>query len=1007
MTSVIRSAPPRSSSNREVALLRHISQELRRRIQGEVRFDDASRALYATDASPYEIRPYGVVLPKSAEDIRVALEVARHHGLAVLPRGGGTSLAGQTVGEAIVIDVSKYMTEVLEFNPEEAWVRVQPGVVRDNLNRFLAPHKLQFTPDISTTAQANIGGMVANNSAGTRSIKYGKSVDQVLSMRVMFADGSIAELKALDDSALQAKLGQPGIEGDAYRTVHQVITEHREEIEARFPKVMRRVGGYNLDEFTQGQPFNLAKLVSGSEGTLAFILDVTIKLYPVPSHRCMALLHFDTLVKSLEAVQYINRHQPSAVEILDDHLFSLGKQNPQLAPLLSWLEAEPAAVLMVEFDGESEAEMLQGLHSLQADEDISRLSYHNYVAFNPVQQEEVLEFRRGGLGIYATVKGKDKPVPFIEDAAIPVENLPYYIPEVLEVCRKYGAKAVLYAHASVGVIHIRPHLDLKADSGIALFQQISEETFALVKKYGGSWSGEHGDGLIRSYQNKNLFGELLYEDFRRIKAAFDPYNMFNPGKIVDAPPMTENLRYGTDYLPETPTQTYFDFSADEGFLGAVEACTGVGKCRKTDSGTMCPSYMATRDEDHSTRGRANILREAMTGRLSGGLTSRDVYDALDLCLECKACKAECPSQVDMAKIKYEFLQHYYDAHGTPLAVRAIGNVARLAPLGRLFAPIANFLLPRKPVRWLMEKVLEVDRRRVMPLYAQQSFAQWFKQHQNSRAENTASANTASSNTASSNTVPANTVPANTVPAPADKPKVALFAYTWTMYNDPNIGASATHVLEALGYEVELVSYGCCARPQISKGLLKEAKVAAARNVERLYSYVERGVPVVGLEPSCVAAFQDDYRDLVPGVKSEAVAKHVKMIDQFLAKAWTQGEIKPEAVFHKNGTPMMLHGHCQQRAIMGTSASKALLSWLSEQVHEVDSGCCGMAGAFGYSHHDLSMQIGEQRLFPAVRQHQGETVACGFSCRHQIQDGTAKRAKHLVEVMAEALETQPK
>jgi len=987
----IPSAPVRRSSTRDVALLSYIARELRNRIQGEVRFDDASRALYSTDASPYEIRPYGVVLPKTPEDISVVLEVARRHQLAVLPRGGGTSLAGQTVGEAIVVDVSKYMTKILRFDPEAAWVQVQPGVVRDNLNRFLAPHKLQFTPDISTTAQANIGGMVANNSAGTRSVKYGKSVDQVLSMRVMLADGSIAELKAVDDSALQKKLAQPGIEGDAYRTVHRVISEHREEIEARFPKVMRRVGGYNLDEFIHSQPFNLAKLVSGSEGTLAFILDITLKLYPVPSHRCFALLHFDTLVKSLEAVRYINRHRPSAVEIFDDHLFNLGKKNPQLAPLLGWLKGEPAAVLMVEFDGESEAEMLQALHSLQADENINRLSYHNHVASNRVEQEDFLEFRRGGLGIYATVKGKYKPVPFIEDAAIPIENLPYYIPEVLEVCRKHGVKAVLYAHASVGVIHIRPHIDLKAESGIALFRKISEETFTLVKKYGGSWSGEHGDGLIRSYQNKALFGNLLYEDFRCIKASFDPYGIFNPGKIVDAPPMTENLRYGSDYHPKAPAQTYFDFGAAGGFLDAIEACTGVGKCRKTDSGTMCPSYMATRDEDHSTRGRANILRAAMSGRLSGGLTSREVYDALDLCLECKACKAECPSQVDMAKIKYEFLQHYYDVHGTPWAVRAVGNIARLAPVGRLFAPLANALLRRRPARWLMEKVLKVDRRRVMPLYARQSFAQWFNQRPNRRP---------------SHTLAAKAAPANSAPMPPEKPRVALFCDTWTMYNDPHIGIAATKVLEALGYEVELINYGCCGRPQISKGLLKEAKPAARRNVDRLYGYVERGVPVVGLEPSCVAAFQDDYRELVPGEKSEVLARHVTMIDQFLVEAWRLGQIDPYTVFHKKNTPLLLHGHCQQRAIMGTSASKAVLGWLSEQVQEVDSGCCGMAGAFGYSHYDVSMQIGEQRLFPAVRQHRGETVASGFSCRHQIQDGAAKRAKHLVEIMAEALESTP-
>ncbi len=982
---MIQSGTKQAQGAPPAGLMAEVVRELTAVIQGEVRFDDKTRALYATDASPYEIRPHGVVLPKNVADIKHTLEVANRFGLAILPRGGGTSLAGQTVAEAIILDFSKYMTRILDFDAAAHTVKVEPGIVRDNLNNTLKPHALQFTPDISTTAQANIGGMVANNSAGTRSIKYGKSVDQVIAMTVMLMDGSIVELTEVDEHTLATKLEQNNLEGNIYRTVHNVITNHADEIEARYPKVMRRVGGYNLDEFTQGKPFNLAKLVSGSEGTLALILDVTLKLYPVPKHRLLALVHFETLEGALTAVQYVNRHHPSAVEILDDHLFTLGKQNPALAPLLQWLEGEPAAVLMVEFDGETEDEMLAGLQAMQQDPQVQALSYYTHLARSSKEQEEVLDFRRGGLGIYATVKGDQKPVPFIEDSSIPDEHLSKYIPEVLGVCEKYGVKAVIYAHASVGVIHIRPHLNLKDDEGIKTFQAISEDTFQLVKKYGGSWSGEHGDGLIRSYQNQNLFGDVLYEDFRAIKRAFDPEWRLNPGKIVDAPAMTENLRYGSDYAESTqPITTYFDFSGDEGYLGAIEACTGVGKCRKTSTGTMCPSYMATRDEDHSTRGRANILREAISGRLPGGLTSQEVYDVLDLCLECKACKAECPSQVDMAKIKYEFLQHYYDDHGVPLSARAVGNVAKIAPLAQKLAPISNAFLPLKSVRYLLEKLIKVDKRRVLPLYANEDFATWFKR----RAQATTDTPTDS------------------------RPVVALFADTWTMYNEPEVGKAAVKVLEALGYAVELVNYGCCGRPQISKGLLKAVKPLAQKNVNALYPYVERGVPIVGLEPSCVTAFVDDYQDLVPGDKTKAVGQQIKMIDQFLAKEWTQGRLHPEQVFHKNGTPMMFHGHCQQRATFGTTSSNALLRWISEDVHEVDSGCCGMAGSFGYGHHDVSMTIGEQRLFPAVREHcsqksagekQGEVVACGFSCRHQIKDGTQTRAKHLVEVMADNLE----
>ncbi len=950
-----------------------LERELKARLQGEVRFDETARTLYATDASPYEIRPIGVVVPRTADDVRATVELAARHGVPLLPRGGGTSLAGQTVGRALVVDVSKYLDRVLEVNLEERWARVEPGVVRDRLNAELAPHGLQFTPDISTTSRANIGGMVANNSAGTRSIKYGMTVDQVESMRVLLMDGTELELGPVDDEALRAKLGQRDREGELYRTVHHIVTEHADEIDARYPKIMRRVGGYNLDEFAPGRPFNLAKLVCGSEGTLAVILDVTVRLDPVPTHRLLAMLHFETLEKALTAVQHVNRHGPSAVELMDRDIFVLGRQNRALEPLLGWLQGDPGAVLMVEFDGTSPQEMRAGLQSLQGDPDVTGLAYATYLATAPEQQAQILQFRRDGLGIYSTVKGRNKPTPFVEDSSVPVENLPAYIAEVAEVCRKHGVHVVFYAHASVGVIHLRPHLDLKTEQGVAAFEAISREVFELVKKYGGSWSGEHGDGLIRSYQNPAMFGPVLYQDFRAIKEAFDPAKLLNPGKVVDAPPMTDDLRYGADY-PEVELPTHFDFSADGGYLGAIENCNGVGACRKVGTGTMCPSYMATRDEDHSTRGRANVLRDALNGRMPGGLTSREVYDVLDLCLECKACKAECPSQVDMATIKYEFLQHYYDDHGTPLAVRAVGNVARVAPLAQRLAPLSNALLPSAPVRWAMEKLVDVDRRRVMPRYARETFKHWFE-----RERERASVRTAG----------------------ADR-RVALFADTWTMFNETAPGQAAVRVLEALGYAVELVPYGCCGRPQLSKGLLREAKGMARRNVERLHPYVERGIPVVGLEPSCVTALADDYRGLLPGARTDAVANNVVMIDQFLAKAWTRGEIDPSAAFEKRPGETMLHGHCQQKAVLGTASTRAVLEWVSEEVREVDSGCCGMAGSFGYGHHDLSMAIGEQRLFPAVREHQGDTVACGFSCRHQIADGTSKQARHVVEVLEEAL-----
>lgn len=987
-----------SATSPDPSDIAELERELRARVKGEVRFDERTRSLYATDASPYEIRPLGVVVPRSQDDVRATVETCARYVVPLLPRGGGTSLAGQTVGRAVVLDVSKYLTRVLEVNREECWARVEPGVVRDQLNALLAGDGLQFTPDISTTNRANVGGMVANNAAGTRSVKYGKTVDQVISMRVLLMDGTELELGEVDAATLQGKLAQENREGELYRAVHRVVTEHADEIVARYPKVMRRVGGYNLDEFTGGRPFNLAKLVCGSEGTLAVILDVTIHLDPVPTHRLLAMLHFETLEKALTAVQYVNRHGPSAVELMDRDIFVLGRRSRALAPLLGWLQGDPGAVLMVEFDGTSEGEMNAGLASMDRDPDVAGLTYASYVTREPSQQAEILRFRRDGLGIYSTVKGREKPTPFVEDSSVPVANLPAYIADVAEVCRRHNVHVVFYAHASVGVIHLRPHLDLKTEHGVRTFESMSREVFDLVKKYGGSWSGEHGDGLIRSYQNPRLFGAVLYDDFRAIKRAFDPANLLNPGKVVEAPPMTENLRYGPGY-PEVALETFLDFSDDGGYLGAIENCNGVGACRKIGTGTMCPSYMATRDEDDTTRGRANVLREALNGRLPGGLTSKDVYDVLDLCLECKACSAECPSQVDMAKIKYEFLQHYYDDHGTPLSVRAIGNVARVAPLGQALAPVSNALLPTAPVRWLMERALKVDRRRVMPSYASERFDRWFALRDASAA-------------AGATALPASGSPGDVANSSAPNQQragatgatkaVALFADTWTVFNETGPGKAAVAVLEALGYRVELVPYGCCGRPQISKGLLREARTLARRNVERLTPYVERGVPVVGLEPSCVTALAGDYRDLLPGRRTDALADNVLMVDQFLAKAWTRGEIDPARVFDKRPGTALLHGHCQQKAVLGTASTRAVLGWVSESVHEVDSGCCGMAGSFGYGHHDVSMAIGEQRLFPAVREHDGDTVACGFSCRHQIADGTHQRARHVTEVMAEAL-----
>ena len=977
----VRSGPPEGGpTDARDAALAALERDLRATTSAEVRFDARARTLYATDASPYEIEPYGVAVPTDRDDLIQVVRLAAKHGVPIVPRGGGTSLAGQTIGRALIVDVGKHLTGILEVDERAGTATVEPGVVRDQLNAHLAPMGLQFTPDVSTTNRAAVGGMVANNSAGTRSIKYGKTVDETVAMTVVLSDGTVTRFEAKGDATVAALADGEGREADAYRTVRRLTRDLADEIEARYPKVMRRVGGYNLDAFTGDAPFNLAKLIAGSEGTLAMILDVTVRVRPVPTERMLAMLQFDDLRAALEVVPVINAHGPSAVELMDEGLFVLGRRNPTLAPLLDWVVGTPKAVLMVEFDGRDEAEVRRGADAMRDDAAVMDRVTHVHEAWTAEARARIAQFRRDGLGIYATVDGPDKPTPIIEDAAVPPERLAEFIPAVQAACAELGVETVFYGHASVGVIHTRPMIDLKTEAGVATFRAVADAVFALVRRYGGSWSGEHGDGLIRSEKNRELFGETLYEAFREVKRAFDPDAIFNPGKIVDAPSATEHLRYGAGY-PTVALDTVFDFGED-GFLGAVEACTGVGACRKVDVGTMCPSYVATRDEDHSTRGRANVLRDALNGRMPGGLTSQDVYDTLDLCLECKACKAECPSKVDMAKLKYEFLQQHHDAHGVPLGVRAIGNVAKLAPLGQAFAPVANAVLATAPARYLLEKTIGVDRRRVMPRYERTSFAQWFAREG-----------------AAADAVPTKDAAPGPEPGPG---RVALFADTWTMFNEAGPGRAAVRVLQAFGYDVELVPYGCCGRPLISKGLLRDAKRQAEANVPKLHAYVEAGIPVVGLEPSCVTAFRDDYRDLVPGEATDAVAEHVVMIEAFLAKQWTRGRIDPSAVFVKRDEPLLLHGHCQQKALLGTSAQRALLGWIADDVEELDAGCCGMAGSFGYGHYDLSMKIGEDRLFPAVRAHGGATAADGFSCRHQIADGTDHEGKHVIELLAEAL-----
>jgi FAD/FMN-containing dehydrogenase/Fe-S oxidoreductase len=953
-------------------------EELRQVIDGEVRFDPYSRSLYSTDASMYQIEPIGVVIPRHQGDVVATVDIARRHQVPVLPRGGGTSLAGQTVGHAIVMDFSKYLNQILEVNTEEAWARVQPGVIQDEFNAYLRPLGFLFGPDTSTSNRATIGGMTGNNSAGSHSIVYGKTIDHVLELSVVLSDASCTVLKSLDKAELEAKLSGGALENHIYRQVKRIVDANREAIRQHYPAIQRRVSGYNLDAFVPDGDFNLAKLVVGSEGTLAVVTEAKVRIVPRPKATAVCVVHFDDLIASTEASEEILACDPYAIEMIDRMVISLTRDAGELGRLMTFIEGDPEALLVTEFRGDTPAEAQAKAEDMITRLQAKRLGYAYVRAYSPPEQGRVWRIRKAGLGLLMRVEGERKPIAFVEDTAVDPLKLPEFLRRFKKIIDDHGTSAGYYGHVSVGCMHIRPLVNLKEQHEIDLMTSIAKDISDLVLEFGGAMSGEHGDGLARSHLNKKLFGPQLYSAFQDVKQAFDPRNIMNPGKIVDAPPMTENLRYGTAYRT-IELKTHFSFAKEGGFASAVERCIGVGECRKKLDGTMCPSYMVTLEEEHSTRGRANALREALSGRLpKEELTSPRMYEVLDLCLECKGCKGECPINVDMAKLKYEFLAHYHEAHGTPIRARLFANIERLNQLGCALAPFSTTVANLGVSRWMLEKLVGIDRRRSLPPFARQTFERWFRRH------------------------------TSTVAA-APKQKVILFHDTFMNYNYPEIGQAAVAVLERAGYEVMLVGKRCCGRPMISKGMLEEARAHAIYNVNLLAPYAEQGIPIIGCEPSCILTLRDEYPDLVSDKRVETVAAHSFMIEEFLASRHSRGEL--QLAFKDVKRKLLLHGHCHQKALIGTGPSLAVLRLPPGfEVEEVDSGCCGMAGSFGFEqeHYELSQAIGSRRLFPAVQAKRQATnddfdvVVAGVSCRQQVEHFTGKRPKHLVEVLAEAL-----
>ncbi|HLN86328.1 MAG TPA: FAD-linked oxidase C-terminal domain-containing protein, partial [Candidatus Limnocylindrales bacterium] len=862
------------------------------------------------------------------------IEIANRLGVSVLSRGGGTSLAGQSVGHSIVLDFSKYMQNVLDVNREELWCRVQPGLVQDELNAHVRAIGLQFGPDTSTSNRATIGGMIGNNSAGAHSLTYGKTLDHVLELTVLLSDGSEVVLKDLVPAEVERKSRDDTVEGRAYREVFRLAQQHKNEILARYPKIMRRVSGYNLDEFIKPQPFNLARMVTGSEGTLVTIVEAKMRLVPKPSWTAMDVIHFNDDIEALECAQAILETAPYALESTDKMILDLARGNIVQSQRLGFVQGNPSSLLMVEYAGETETEVRAQVEKLEALRKREKIGYAATLAYKPEEVKTIWGVRKAGLGLLLGTKGDKKPIAFVEDAAVEPAKLPEFIKRFREIVARHDTVAGYYGHCSVGCMHIRPLINLKEASEMKKMVSIADAICDLVLEFNGALSGEHGDGLARSHFNAKLFGPALYDAFRQVKRAFDPKNLMNPGKIVDSPAMTESLRISPQYKTWEP-RTTLDFVEQGGFARAVEMCSGMGECRKKLDGTMCPSYMGTLDEEHSTRGRANALRNVISGLVpQAEFTGKRLYEVMDLCLECKACKAECPSNVDMAKLKYEFLDHYHRANGLPLRNRIFGAIETLNRVGSALAPASNWLANSAPNRWLMEAFAGIDRRRPLPQFASETFEAWFRGHK--------------------------------VEGEGGKGDVILFHDTFNNYNTPNVAIAATRVLENSGYRVMLVDKKCCGRPMISKGMLGQAKEHAAWNVERLAPYAEKGTPIVGLEPSCLLTLRDEYPEFIRTNGAKKVAEHSFLFEEFVMGEVNAGRLKITS--NVKGRKVLLHGHCHQKALVGTAPTVTMLKAAGYEVSEVDSGCCGMAGSFGFEkeHYDLSTKIGNRRLAPAVK-----------------------------------------
>ena len=980
-------------------------------VSGEVSFDGYTRHLYSRDASMYAIEPIGVVFPRDADDVAAVVSVSAAAGVPVLPRGAGTSLAGQAVGAAVIMDFSRHMDGILDIDAEARTALVQPGVVQERLNAAAAAHGLRFGPDTSTANRATIGGMIGNNSAGSHSVLYGMTIDHVRGVDVVLSDGSRASFGPVTDEQRARLASAASLEGALYRELPRLALRYADAIATGYPRVWRQSGGYRLDWLAAGgkpppgatgRPawamdmgsqagaglLNLAKFVTGSEGTLVTVTQASVGLVLAPRHRVIAVGHFRSEQAAIEATEPALECRPAAVELMDRTILDLSRTKIEYRALGSILQGDPDALLFVTFYGETQAEAIAGLDRLQRAWQRGGHGYFTLRATSAEEQGALLKVREAGLGLLmAASTGSRRPLAFVEDTAVEPARLADYTRRFRQILDASGLTAGFYGHASVGCLHIRPFVDLARPGQREVIRAVAEQVHALVMEFGGVNSSEHGDGLARSEFNEQIFGPELYQAMREVKLLFDPDGRMNPGKIVDALPMTEHVREppreAGGALPTRPTKLSFDLAG--GMLGAADRCMNIGLCRKSMTGVMCPSYMATMQEEHSTRGRANALVKALTEPdPAAALGSERLHGILDLCLECKACKSECPLGVDMAALKSETLAAYYDKHGIPLRARAFGSIRALNRLGSAAAPLSNVLAGLRPLRLAGQRWPGVTAARPLPRFDQQNIFRWFS----SRAQVTRRTGTAH--------------------AAAGAGELIFLADSFTSYTEPSVAKAAVELLELAGWRVRLTDLGCCGRPSFSKGLLDQARERACRIVAALSEPVGSGCLVTGVEPSCLLTLRDEYLAILPGDdRAASLAAAAVLPEELLLAAIADDRLTIPADNPLAGKRIIVHGHCHQKAIAGTTTTVALLRAIpGVEVAELDAGCCGMAGSFGFEaeHYDLSMRIGESRLFPAVRAEEETTViaATGVSCRQQILHGTGRAASHPVEIIREAV-----